>query len=706
MAAGKARNNAEIVLARLVTLMRSRKDNNLEPFVLLLGSEVMPLRAIEDSVLTTFAGLDPGELEDLERHEQFPNAWRKFRDTEHQSINHLRGVFYGRPGAEAPGQEGYAGLAWLTHQGYFDVILTTDVSKRLENALTGEGVPVSQYRVHFCPGADANLVANLSRAHPIKIVKLHGDLDERFVFTPEEREPGLQSLAQSVLKCYGSRPVLVVGYENSRDGYLFHSFHPTQAMFCVHTEMNPGWVIYQSILRNQRDAGEYIMRGDEAGFDSFFRALAERLGRPAGKAVPKPEPAAAAAGRRRMDRSRPALQVPGEVSPPPPRPAVDLFEFVDRTIFHIELHADMSVSYSAEGGMICRGGPSPPLQDLDVAALNQQLVDLGDEISRLRQDPNPAAFAEWRTKVMQQGKDFYEKLIRPNAELLKDLHLARRTKKEGENLILCFVGQRRHLGMPCELLADDRPLVVEHPVCRQVVTRPNVSARSFGRLIDELIRKQEPLRVLLVASNAGTDGLAVDEEIALLGRLIREQTRARGIRTEITEFTTASAVFAAVEKELKQCRHHIVHYAGHAEFDARRPEESRLLFRERKRSKSTKALTARALGTWLSSAETQLIFLNACVGAVVRREHRRHQDYMGLMDALVEAGVPSVLGYRWEVSDEGARHFAELFYQALFETHCPARAAFRARKQIYADNADENETWASPILVAQKLDRS
>jgi CHAT domain-containing protein len=98
-----------------------------------------------------------------------------------------------------------------------------------------------------------------------------------------------------------------------------------------------------------------------------------------------------------------------------------------------------------------------------------------------------------------------------------------------------------------------------------------------------------------------------------------------------------------------------------------------------------------------------LFYLSSSVGATVGGQHLLHNnDYIGIIDALVHAGVPIVLAHRWHVTDRGALQFAKYFYKALLETQSPARAALHARTEIYISDPT-NETWMSPILVSQSL---
>jgi CHAT domain-containing protein len=95
----------------------------------------------------------------------------------------------------------------------------------------------------------------------------------------------------------------------------------------------------------------------------------------------------------------------------------------------------------------------------------------------------------------------------------------------------------------------------------------------------------------------------------------------------------------------------------------------------------------------LSSAT--LVYLSACRG--ISR---------GSVQQLVMNGIPYALGFRWNVEDDRAPHFAKAFYSELHETRsvCLAfRKACRASWERLADDED-SPIWLSPILLAQSTD--
>ncbi|MBT7304539.1 MAG: CHAT domain-containing protein, partial [Victivallales bacterium] len=307
----------------------------------------------------------------------------------------------------------------------------------------------------------------------------------------------------------------------------------------------------------------------------------------------------------------------------------------------------------------------------------------------------------WRRRAKREGVLLHEKLFSSNTDLLQKLGMGIQAAREPENLSFCFSGPRNHLGMPYELLCDaGGPLAVRHPLFRQVVGIDS-RAEPFADLLTGLRHKEKPLNVLLLASDTG--GIEVDAEIDAVAEQMQEKADQLNIRIRTVRIHTGKASIANVQKVLSKCPYHIVHYAGHAEFSPDTGENSGLRFwAEEQKGGETQRLTARALAQLMQGSKTSLFFLSCCVGATVGGgQLLRANEYLGVMDALVQARVPAVLGYRWNVTDAGARTFATEFYDGLFETRSPAQAALRARRQIYMDDATD-ETWTSPILVMQK----
>jgi hypothetical protein len=72
------------------------------------------------------------------------------------------------------------------------------------------------------------------------------------------------------------------------------------------------------------------------------------------------------------------------------------------------------------------------------------------------------------------------------------------------------------------------------------------------------------------------------------------------------------------------------------------------------------------------------------------------------MDGIAQADIPAIVGYRWVVSDIGAKDLACAFYESLFSCLSIEDALFEARSVIASrHDGRDDETWASPVLVVQ-----
>ena len=95
------------------------------------------------------------------------------------------------------------------------------------------------------------------------------------------------------------------------------------------------------------------------------------------------------------------------------------------------------------------------------------------------------------------------------------------------------------------------------------------------------------------------------------------------------------------------------------------------------------------------------MYLSCCQGATSDAGAALvEDDFLGLADAIIHAGVPSVLGYRWPLSDVSAPKFTTAFYTALAEREELDTAVLEARKAAATASRDD-PTWYSPILIMQ-----
>ncbi|MDP9122855.1 MAG: CHAT domain-containing protein [Acidobacteriota bacterium] len=199
-----------------------------------------------------------------------------------------------------------------------------------------------------------------------------------------------------------------------------------------------------------------------------------------------------------------------------------------------------------------------------------------------------------------------------------------------------------------------------------------------------------------MAANSDGEIPGVEQEVAALDTSLKRDLGQLGLRLQIDILRSQEATYDRVEEELRDGRHHILHYAGHGRRDTTLPEIGGLILHCAHKSTT---LTAANLSTLVKGSELRLVFLSCCFGAFSTEPGRG--DFHGVFDALAGADVPAIVGYRWKVSDEVALTFATSFYQNLWRTLSPGDAVLAARQECALKWTLDEPTWASPILLLQ-----
>ena len=324
---------------------------------------------------------------------------------------------------------------------------------------------------------------------------------------------------------------------------------------------------------------------------------------------------------------------------------------------------------------------------------------------------NPARFARWgsermigttdrRFLIKEVGRELYRLLFEQHSVVLNGYHRALGRTKINQYLHLVFESTRDLAGLPLEFIFSDEAgdyLTLLHPMVRQirgVVTRREpVSAE----LIRRLASSGEKLRVLLLVSNT-------EPRIDLIDRIGEELVDLLSPVhwLDLTHIRTEAATYSAVQRMLRGCKHHIVHYVGHGDFLEGSPEQSSLFFWEgNNRSGNVKPMNGNQLRFLLQDSDTRLFHLTCCEGTRTGSQvDLLDNDYLGIADGIIQSGVPSVLGYRWPVSAVSAREMALAFYRSILRHGSPEFALLDARRELAMRNKDDL-TWASPILIVQ-----
>ena len=364
----------------------------------------------------------------------------------------------------------------------------------------------------------------------------------------------------------------------------------------------------------------------------------------------------------------------------PERPSVETTG--GATLLSIFLARDRPLMVRARGNHVCSGCTSRTLAvDLDHYARKTEIA---------RRDS-----INLRFHVKEIGRDLWREIFVDHPEAERAYVEAR---IKGQPLALLFESTREFLGLPLEFTRSDEPdeyLILQHPlsrfICRATPKREAISPWLLARTGE--------LRILLIASNTKPPIGGVDIETRRLRDYLQSQDC---IPVKVSFLPTELATYQRVQTELKKGSYDIVHYAGHGHYKGDSPEESSLYFwTGENKCGNVVQMKATELKMLLAQSEARLLYLSSCYGTTTGSQAALlDDDFLGLADAIAQAGVPSVLGFRWPVSDRGACEMALAFYRSLLDQGSPEVGLWSARCKLAA--LDRNDTtWMSPILIHQ-----
>lgn len=309
----------------------------------------------------------------------------------------------------------------------------------------------------------------------------------------------------------------------------------------------------------------------------------------------------------------------------------------------------------------------------------------------------------WRPLARSIGDEIYEALS-ADPGVRNSLIAGQALVQHPRDLWLQFSGPPMGLGIPFELLHNgDYYLSYNHILTRRLLQsspRPSRKTRPFHALLAGLLKQRETLRFLIVGANVDRQIPGAEAEAISLKGTIESDLKQLGIAHHVDLLLGTDASYGKVREMLHNGRYQIFHYAGHAHYDDTLPEVSGLILSN---DNDLHVLTAAELNTLVSDTELHLVFLSCCLGARNATEIG-HGDFYGMLEALARADVPTVLGYRWTVSDESALRLAQAFYERLWQTFSPGEALLDARVNATLGlHGRDDETWASPVLLMQNI---
>lgn len=333
-----------------------------------------------------------------------------------------------------------------------------------------------------------------------------------------------------------------------------------------------------------------------------------------------------------------------------------------------------------------------------------------DRVLRYNRDVDRLCQSDgWKYDAKGIGQDLHRQLVDTQSQVSRALSVSVGRVRRPKNLHISFKVERKLLRLPLELICDDEDwLALKHPLSKYITGLPFMR-RPFS---PSLWRDRE-LRVLLVASNvsgtitvSGQEGWlspipGADAELEELRAFFEGLAGDGPMGLQLTVLGTDEATYERVSEELQSGQHHLFHYCGHGFFDAVRPEKSCLFFWDAGPGSAKRQMTASELKLLIQDSDLRFAYFSCCEGAAqAGAAELLDNDFLGIVDASLEAGLPAVLGMRWPLNDESALVLARAFYEALFPAGALDTALLRARQAI-ARRDREDITWVSPILVVQ-----
>lgn len=403
--------------------------------------------------------------------------------------------------------------------------------------------------------------------------------------------------------------------------------------------------------------------------------------------------------------------LPGAKGPPPIEFRID-----------IRLRRNGQCNYTSTS----RGGKVPFRRDLMFNLDQRDVTDLIESSKRV------ATSAEWASEYCDVGRKLRKLIMGENIEIAVDLAFVRglmaRDNPDSLPTVRFIVEKDVHF-IALEALLDERDgyWLERAPVCRQL----DFPGLNFSRipLFQDPQTRKGPINCLIVDANASANVVAakhtfsplsgVTEEANWLANYLRNHKNARmgkigrvwrnsadGAMRRCLESTSrppsderCSGTFAQVLEETltKEGPWHIVHFAGHAHYDAAN-DYGWLVLPGNTSAGANGDLRAEVVGTpvlsgWL--ADTSFVYMSSC--------HGSSGDFVF---HFCKSGVPAVSGFHFDVNDSAATEHARLFYEGLFERRSLEDAFARAWKWMYSHYRKEDRVWTSSELIVQLAGRA
>lgn len=199
-----------------------------------------------------------------------------------------------------------------------------------------------------------------------------------------------------------------------------------------------------------------------------------------------------------------------------------------------------------------------------------------------------------------------------------------------------------------------------------------------------------PLRILAITSAPdGAVGLDLDQEMRMLDQAWSSSPNVEVARLE-------DATLDGLRQALLEREFHVLHFMGHGALD--RSGQGVLYFEDG--HGAPRGVSGPELAQQLRDFKSlRLIVLNACESARAASA----APFTGAATALLQAGVPAVLAMQFEITDEAALAFSEMFYRRLAAGDPVDTATAEGRLAVQRRIPGTLE-WGTPVLFLRTPD--
>ena len=190
-------------------------------------------------------------------------------------------------------------------------------------------------------------------------------------------------------------------------------------------------------------------------------------------------------------------------------------------------------------------------------------------------------------------------------------------------------------------------------------------------------RQDSNLNVLLIVDPTETLEGAKAEATRILEVLDRKK------HVSVDTIEGSEGTRQTIVKAITSGKYDVLHYAGHAQFNAANRSESGIL------CANNQQLTGADLSR-LGNLPS-LVFFNACESGRLRGNSKPkiknpkqlRQESIGFAEAFLRGGVANFVGTYWPVGDDSAKTFGSSFYQAIIAGKTLGEAVSSARGEVY-----------------------